>query len=67
METVDNMKIMEWIYYPNCKNKTRLKIQEDTVLEKVPLFCSKCKEEALISTKNRKMTLIKEPDESVNP
>ena len=31
----------DWIYSPVCGNKTRLKIRQDTVLEKFPLYCPK--------------------------
>ena len=37
-----------WIYCPICKNKTRNKIREDTVLKNYPLYCPKCKQETLI-------------------
>lgn len=33
----------EWVYCPVCKNKTRDRVREDTVLENFPLFCPKCK------------------------
>lgn len=29
----------EWIYYPNCGNKTRTMIQEDTEIKDFPLYC----------------------------
>lgn len=51
-----------WILCPVCKNKTRLKLREDTILEKFPLFCPKCKHESLISVKQLNITVIKEPD-----
>ena len=52
----------EWILCPVCQSKTRLKIREDTVLEKFPLFCPKCKQETLINVKQMNTTVIKEPD-----
>ena len=52
----------EWILCPVCKNKTRLKIREDTILENFPLLCPKCKKETLISVKELRTTVIKEPD-----
>ena len=52
----------EWIICPVCKNKTRLKIREDTILENFPLFCPKCKQETLISVNQLKTTVIIEPD-----
>lgn len=52
----------QWLLCPFCKSKTRLKIQENTVLQNFPLFCLKCKQEALITVKQFKMSIIKEPD-----
>lgn len=52
----------EWILCPVCKNKTRLKIREDTELKKFPLFCPKCKQETVINVKQLNLTIIKEPD-----
>lgn len=34
---------------PLCDSKTRIKIRIDTVLEKFPLYCPKCKQEILIN------------------
>ena len=56
------MKQEKWLLCTVCGNKTRLKLREDTVLEKFPLFCPKCKQETLIEAKNLKITVIKEPD-----
>ena len=52
----------QWLLCPFCKSKTILKIQENTVLQNFPLFCPKCKQEALITVKQFKMSIIKEPD-----
>ena len=52
----------EWVLCPVCKNKTRINIRLDTVLENFPLFCPKCKQETLISVKKLNTTTIKEPD-----
>ena len=41
----------EWILCPVCKSKTRIKIRPDTVLKNFPLYCPKCKQEALINVK----------------
>lgn len=56
------MKKSQWVGCPICKNKTRIKIREDTVLEKFPLFCPKCKQETLISIKKLNVIVVKEPD-----
>lgn len=51
-----------WIICPVCCNKTRIKIRHDTMIEKLPLYCPKCKQENLINVNNLKITIIKEPD-----
>ncbi|MCQ5143825.1 cysteine-rich KTR domain-containing protein [Enterocloster bolteae] len=51
-----------WILCPICKNKSRIKIREDTVLENFPLFCPKCKQETLISVQQLNISVSKEPD-----
>lgn len=56
------MSNYEWILCPICGNKTRVKIRIDTVLEKFPLFCPKCKQESLINVKKLNMSVIIEPD-----
>lgn len=56
------MKKTEWIRCPVCGNKTRDRIREDTVLKNYPLYCPKCKQEALIEAKNLQIIVIKEPD-----
>ncbi|MCI8941271.1 MAG: conjugal transfer protein [Dorea sp.] len=52
----------EWVRCPVCKNKTRDKIRDDTVLKNYLLYCPKCKQETLIEAKKLKVTVIKEPD-----
>ncbi len=56
------MEEIEWILCPVCKSKTRLKIWKDTVLENIPLFCPKCKQESIIAIRELNMFVIKEPD-----
>ena len=56
------MKQEKWLLCPVCGNKTRLKLREDTVLEKFPLFCPKCKRETLINVQQMNMSVIREPD-----
>ena len=34
-----------WIHCPTCGNKTRTKVNPDTVLKRFPLFCPKCGKE----------------------
>lgn len=45
------MQNMKWVLCPICRNKTRIKLREDTVLENFPLFCPKCKPETVINAK----------------
>ena len=52
----------EWILCPVCRNKTRDKIRDDTVLKNYLLYCPKCKQETLIEAKNLQIAVIKEPD-----
>lgn len=52
----------KWLLCPVCGSKTRNKIREDTVLINYPLYCPKCKMEALIKVKDLQVTIIKEPD-----
>ena len=56
------MEKLKWILCPVCRNKTRLQIREDTELKNFPLFCPKCKQETLISVKQLKIVINKEPD-----
>ncbi len=51
-----------WLLCPICGSKTRLKVREDTILEKFPLYCPKCKQETLINVRQMNMSIIKEPD-----
>jgi len=52
----------EWVLCPTCRNKTRLKIREDTELNNLPLYCPKCGQENLIKIKQFRVTVITEPD-----
>ena len=56
------MDKVKWLLCPICKNKTRLKIREDTELINFPLYCPKCKQESLINIREFNITVIKEPD-----
>ena len=49
---------VEFLLCPVCKNKTRIKLRPDTVLENFPLFCPKCKQETLISVKDMKVSAL---------
>lgn len=52
------MKKSEWLRCPVCGNKTRLQIREDTKLKNFPLYCPKCKQEALITVKNFQIIVL---------
>ncbi|MFR3238589.1 MAG: cysteine-rich KTR domain-containing protein [Acutalibacter sp.] len=52
----------EWILCPICGSKTRDRIRVDTILINYPLYCPKCKRNSLITAKDMKITVIKEPD-----
>ncbi len=52
----------KWLICPICGSKTRLKLREDTILEKFPLYCPKCKQETHINVKQMNISVIKEPD-----
>ena len=56
------MQKVDWVRCPSCRNKTRTRIREDTVLKNYPLYCPKCKQENLIEAENLHITVIKEPD-----
>lgn len=56
------MREIHWICCPNCGNKTRDRLREDTILMNYPLYCPKCKRETLINVKKLQIIVIKEPD-----
>lgn len=56
------MDSFEWLLCPVCNSKTRIKLRLDTELKNFPLFCPKCRQEALVHVKEFKTTVITEPD-----
>ena len=56
------MQKIQWILCPICRNKTRLKIREDTILINFPLYCPKCRQETLITAQQMNVIVVKEPD-----
>jgi Zn-finger nucleic acid-binding protein len=56
------MSDKKWLMCPQCNNKTRIKIREDTELKRFPLYCPKCRKETLIDLTQGNITIIKEPD-----
>lgn len=57
-ESTDTRK-PDWVHCPVCGNKTRIKVLEDTILVKFPLFCRKCKNTILVNAQDGKITEIK--------
>lgn len=53
----NNKRTPHWIPCPVCKEKTDVKIYEDTVLLKFPLFCPKCNQETIVNVIQLKMTV----------
>lgn len=45
-----------WVRCPQCGEKTRLKVTLETVIEKLPLFCPKCKKVTKVNVKHNKVT-----------
>ena len=54
----DNQKESLWIHCPICGGKTRIKVYDDTVLVRFPLYCPKCKREIRIDVVKLKMVFI---------
>lgn len=50
-----------WVHCPVCGNKTRTKVNRDTVLKRFPLFCPKCGHEHIIDVQENKIVSL-EPD-----
>lgn len=59
---VISMKWDKWLLCPVYVSKIKLKLREDTVLEKFPLFYPKCKQETLINIRQINMSVIRESD-----
>ncbi len=47
-----------WLLCPVYKNKTRIKLRQDTMLMNFPLFCPKCKKETLVNVQQLNMSVI---------
>ncbi|WP_294853661.1 cysteine-rich KTR domain-containing protein [uncultured Oscillibacter sp.] len=56
------MEQNEWVCCPLCGQKTRVRMRGDTVLIRLPLFCPKCKRESLINLRDRKVSVVPQPD-----
>lgn len=44
---------------PVCGGKTHTQVKPDTVLERFPLFCPKCKRESIVTVRDGNLTYIK--------
>ena len=53
---------VEWLLCPVCGNKTRIRIRNDTIIVKFPLYCPKCRQENLINVRQLNISIINEPD-----
>lgn len=51
-----------WLPCPKCEARTKIKINEDTVLLNFPLYCTKCKEETKLGVIKFKIVVSDEPD-----
>jgi uncharacterized protein YbaR (Trm112 family) len=47
---MQNIQI-QWLLCPVCNHKTRIRLRQDTVIERLPLYCPKCKKEILVNVK----------------
>lgn len=48
-------RVPHWVPCPICNEITEIKVFEDTVLVKFPLYCPKCKHETVINVVKLKM------------
>ena len=51
-----------WVLCPQCGNRTKTKIYEDTVLLHFPLYCAHCKKETVIGVLKYNIVVSDEPD-----
>lgn len=47
----------QWVLCPFCHSKTRVKLLPGTLLRHFPLFCPKCRQEAVICAEGGTVTL----------
>ena len=50
-----------WIHCPTCGNKTRTKVNPDTILKCFPLCCPKCGTEHIVDVQGQNI-ILSEPD-----
>ena len=56
------MNNANFLLCPNCNNKTRIKILQNTTLSNFPLYCPKCKKETLVDVDNFNISILDMPD-----
>lgn len=56
-----------FVFCPLCGGKTRLKLLPETVLKNYPLFCPKCKKEAIINAEHLEVTVTKKNKDETTP
>ena len=59
MDIKEQMEVSTWIKCPVCGEKTRIKVNHDSVLVFFPLYCHRCKAETRITWADGKMIVYK--------
>ena len=54
-----SMEETQWIACPKCGEKTKVKLQESTVMKNFLLYCHRCKKEFTVDVQNFIVTVIK--------
>ena len=49
----------KWIICPKCGEKTKVKLQESTIMKNFLLYCHRCKKEFTVDVQNFIVTVIK--------
>ncbi|MBQ9114064.1 MAG: conjugal transfer protein [Clostridia bacterium] len=48
----------EWLYCPKRNKKTKVKVYEQTKLDKFPFFCLWCKTETVVNVENYTVVVV---------
>ena len=48
----------QWINCPKCGEKTKVKLQESTIMKKFLLYCHRCKKEFIVDVQNFIVTVV---------
>ncbi|MFV0528413.1 MAG: cysteine-rich KTR domain-containing protein [Lachnospiraceae bacterium] len=54
-----------WILFPICNNKIRIRIREDTEATNFSLYCPKCKKESLINIDKLEIVMTRESEAQI--